>query len=70
MLLLGLAVAMLAGIAPLLSIYGQHIFVLVALDRKATSFAPRLARSASDGHPQCQPTSKNAPVKGGVRRGG
>jgi branched-chain amino acid transport system permease protein len=31
MLLLGLAVALLAGAAPLLSIYGQHIFVLVAL---------------------------------------
>src|SRR6185312_6829495 len=31
MLLLALAVALLAGLAPLLSIYGQHIFVLVAL---------------------------------------
>lgn len=31
MLLLGFAVALLAGIAPLLSIYGQHIFILVAL---------------------------------------
>jgi len=31
MVLLALAVALLAGIAPLLSIYGQHIFVLVAL---------------------------------------
>jgi branched-chain amino acid transport system permease protein len=31
MLILGLAVALLAGAAPLLSIYGQHIFVLVAL---------------------------------------
>jgi branched-chain amino acid transport system permease protein len=31
MLYLALAVALLAGIAPLLSIYGQHIFVLVAL---------------------------------------
>ncbi len=31
MLILGLAVALLAGVAPLLSIYGQHIFVLVAL---------------------------------------
>jgi len=31
MLLLALAAALLAGIAPLLSIYGQHIFVLVAL---------------------------------------
>jgi branched-chain amino acid transport system permease protein len=31
MLLLGLATALLAGIAPLLSIYAQHIFVLVAL---------------------------------------
>ena len=31
MLLLALAVALLAGIAPLLSIYAQHIFVLVAL---------------------------------------
>jgi branched-chain amino acid transport system permease protein len=31
MLLLGLAVAVLASVAPLLSIYGQHIFVLVAL---------------------------------------
>jgi branched-chain amino acid transport system permease protein len=30
-LLLALAAALLAGIAPLLSIYGQHIFVLVAL---------------------------------------
>ena len=31
MLLLTLAVAVLAAIAPLLSIYAQHIFVLVAL---------------------------------------
>ncbi|SDH69464.1 MULTISPECIES: branched-chain amino acid ABC transporter permease [Bradyrhizobium] len=31
MLYLALAVALLAGVAPLLSIYGQHIFVLVAL---------------------------------------
>jgi branched-chain amino acid transport system permease protein len=31
MLLLGLAVALLAGVAPLLPIYGQHIFILVAL---------------------------------------
>jgi branched-chain amino acid transport system permease protein len=31
MLLLGFAVALLAGVAPLLSIYGQHIFILVAL---------------------------------------
>ena len=31
MLLLALAVTLLAGLAPLLSIYGQHIFVLVAL---------------------------------------
>jgi branched-chain amino acid transport system permease protein len=31
MLLLGLAVALLAGAAPLLPIYGQHIFILVAL---------------------------------------
>jgi branched-chain amino acid transport system permease protein len=31
MLFLAVAVALLAGIAPLLSIYGQHIFVLVAL---------------------------------------
>ena len=31
MLVLGLAVALLAAAAPLLSIYGQHVFVLVAL---------------------------------------
>src|SRR5258706_5505786 len=31
MLLLALAVALLACVAPLLSIYGQHIFVLIAL---------------------------------------
>ena len=31
MLLLAMTVALLAGLAPLLSIYGQHIFVLVAL---------------------------------------
>lgn len=31
MLLLGLAVAMLAGVVPLLPIYGQHVFILVAL---------------------------------------
>ena len=31
MLLLGFAVALLAGVAPLLSIYGQHVFILVAL---------------------------------------
>jgi branched-chain amino acid transport system permease protein len=31
MLLLGLAVALLAGLAPLLSTYAQHIFILVAL---------------------------------------
>lgn len=31
MLLLALAVALLAGVAPLLPIYGQHVFILVAL---------------------------------------
>lgn len=31
MLLLGLAVALLAAVAPLLPIYGQHVFILIAL---------------------------------------